>query len=375
MAVRNRLYPDAGQEPALVRRCDHAVYFALANSALHDPEGAALLAVDIYSTLTHLRRQYGELRQLAALRARRSLAGLRPNPTRSGLGRLFQLDPSVRSRLVTCPTELLPLYATLAAVSAQFDGPVDARSVFLPRDSRVPFPPRLRERGSGRRREGDFRRGRGRVHRGASPPAAAPSRWFLRTRCHLVRVVRPAGRSDDHGDAARPGGRRALGEKHPGSLSHGRPRPTASRSLVPHPKARQESLSICASCHSGRGSSRPCPAASSTPASRTASLRSRTRSWKSCGEPPNSGPTCRVFAPCTRFWPTSSPALLYFRSFQTNRRRRFSACAGHVSSGARGHRYRVPVILRHLDTTPAELPARGPSPAIREDPAAAPSRQ
>ncbi len=67
MAVRNRLYPDAGQEPALVRRCDHAVYFALANSALHDPEGAVLLAVDIYSTLTHLRRQYGELRQLAAL--------------------------------------------------------------------------------------------------------------------------------------------------------------------------------------------------------------------------------------------------------------------------------------------------------------------
>ena len=24
MAVRNRLYPDAGQEPLLVRRCDHA---------------------------------------------------------------------------------------------------------------------------------------------------------------------------------------------------------------------------------------------------------------------------------------------------------------------------------------------------------------
>jgi hypothetical protein len=28
----------------------------------------------------------------------------------------------------------------------------------------------------------------------------------------------------------------------------------------------------------------------------------------------------------------------------------------------------VPIILRHLDTTPAELPARGPSPATREDP-------
>ena len=32
---------------------------------------------------------------------------------------------------MTCPIELLPLYATLAAVSAQFDGPVEARSVYF----------------------------------------------------------------------------------------------------------------------------------------------------------------------------------------------------------------------------------------------------
>lgn len=46
----------------------------------------------------------------------------------SGLGRLLQLAPGVQRRLVTCPIELLPLYATLAAVSVQFEGPVGARS-------------------------------------------------------------------------------------------------------------------------------------------------------------------------------------------------------------------------------------------------------
>jgi hypothetical protein len=48
----------------------------------------------------------------------------------SGLGRLLQLAPGVQRRLITYPIELLPLYATLAAVSAQFDGPVGARSVW-----------------------------------------------------------------------------------------------------------------------------------------------------------------------------------------------------------------------------------------------------
>jgi hypothetical protein len=206
-----------------------------------------------------------------------------------------------------------------------------------------------------------------------SPPTAAPSRWFLRrARRHLVRIVRPAGRSEDHGDAARP----EAAER--SAISMLAVFPVEDRGqLLRAPgsafKARQESLSTCASCRSGRGSSRPCPTASSTPASRTASLRWRTGSWKSCGEPPNSGPTCRVSAPCTCFSPTSSLALPDFRSFQTNRRRRFSACAGHVSSGARGNRYRVPIILRHFDTTLAELPARGPSPATREDPATAPA--
>jgi hypothetical protein len=48
----------------------------------------------------------------------------------SGLGRLLQLTPGVQRRLVTCPIELLPLYATLAAISAQFDGPLTP-AVFL----------------------------------------------------------------------------------------------------------------------------------------------------------------------------------------------------------------------------------------------------
>ena len=63
------LADDGAAEAEEAVRLLETAYFALANSALHDPEGAALLAVDIYSTLTHLRRQYGELRQLAALTA------------------------------------------------------------------------------------------------------------------------------------------------------------------------------------------------------------------------------------------------------------------------------------------------------------------
>jgi len=47
----------------------------------------------------------------------------------SGVGRLLQMAPEVRHRLLTCPIELLPLYATLAAVSVQFNGPVGPRTV------------------------------------------------------------------------------------------------------------------------------------------------------------------------------------------------------------------------------------------------------
>lgn len=45
-------------------------YLSLANSASHGPEGAAFLAADIYSALTHLGREYRELRHLAALTAK-----------------------------------------------------------------------------------------------------------------------------------------------------------------------------------------------------------------------------------------------------------------------------------------------------------------
>jgi hypothetical protein len=67
-----------------------------------------------------------------AIAAARDKAAGFPRPARlegSGLGRLLQLAPYVRHRLVTCPIELLPLYATLTAVSVQFDGPLGARGV------------------------------------------------------------------------------------------------------------------------------------------------------------------------------------------------------------------------------------------------------
>jgi hypothetical protein len=76
-------------------------------------------------------RQTASILAGAIATARDKAAGF-ARPTQmegSGLGRLLQLTPGVKHRLVTCPIELLPLYATLAAVSVQFDGPVGTRSV------------------------------------------------------------------------------------------------------------------------------------------------------------------------------------------------------------------------------------------------------
>jgi tetratricopeptide (TPR) repeat protein len=47
----------------------------------------------------------------------------------SGMGRLLQLAQGHQNRLESCPVELLPLYATLAAISVQFDAPAGARAV------------------------------------------------------------------------------------------------------------------------------------------------------------------------------------------------------------------------------------------------------
>jgi hypothetical protein len=47
----------------------------------------------------------------------------------SGMGRLLQLAQGHQNRIASCPIELLPLYATLAAISVQFDGPAGVCSV------------------------------------------------------------------------------------------------------------------------------------------------------------------------------------------------------------------------------------------------------